>query len=117
MKIRIAAALLALSFTMPAFAEDAIPPAALEQIHLAQRLADLGEARKDPVLMLAAAKLMKTLDDEGAPYGEPVDYKALMEKARAYASESSDLKNVIEDVDAESSKGYYYCPPHRYSCS
>lgn len=123
MKTHFAAALLAVSLSLagaaPALAQDeeAIPPAALEQIHLAQRLADLGEARKDPVLLTAAARLMKTLDKDGAAYGEPIDVKSALDKARSYAGENAELINLIDDIEAETDKGYYYCPPHRYSCS
>ncbi len=54
--------------SMTTFAGDTnkvqgVSPAAVEQMHVINQLIGLGDARKDPILLLAAAKLQKSLSD------------------------------------------------------
>ena len=61
------AAVLVLGFAAPVLAADEQPltPAAVEQIQLAGALARYGEARKDPILLIAAAKIARGVTAEG----------------------------------------------------
>ena len=52
----------------PGLAEDGPSAATIEQLALANKLIALGDARKDPVLLIAAAKLQKSLSTEAAGY-------------------------------------------------
>jgi hypothetical protein len=109
----LAASVLAAGIVLPAFAEDQKPltPAAIEQIQLAGTLARYGEARKDPILLLAAAKIAKGISAEGAPAADKLPtMDELLTQAEEYADGDDLVLGVIGDIKAEQSKGYCYGP-------
>jgi hypothetical protein len=109
----IAASILAVALVVPALAQDqqAPSPAAVEQMQLASTLARYGEARKDPILLLAAAKIAKGFTAEGAPPAEKLPtMDEMLQAAEEYAEGDELVLGVIADIKAEQSKGYCYGP-------
>jgi hypothetical protein len=86
-------------------------PAALEQINLANKLIALGDARKDPLLLIAAAKLQKSLSAE--PAGMPtasVTPQDVLARAKKLSAGQKDMAGLAADVEAMKSKGWdQYC--------
>lgn len=101
----------AFSLAVPSIAAEAPPltPAAAEQIVLAETLARYGEARKDPVLLIAAARIAKGISAEGPAVSAKIPS---VEEMLASAVELSDndevIKAMADDVRATQSKGYCY---------
>ena len=101
-----------LGFTLfSAQAEEAAPapisPAAVEQIILAQKLAALGVARKDPLLLLAAAQLRGSLDQTQVPPAETFDsMDDILASAREFAQGRDDLLGIADDIAAGNSRGW-----------
>jgi hypothetical protein len=109
----VAASVLAVGVMFPALAEEqqAFTPAAIEQIQLADTLARYGEARKDPILLLAAAKIAKGISPDGAPSADKLPtMDELLASAEEYAEGDELVLGVIGDIKAEQSKGYCYGP-------
>ncbi len=91
-------------------AERVLSPAAIEQMDLANKLIALGEARKDPLMLIVAAKLQKTLGQEMASLPKQgMETSAVLESARKYAAGRKDLIGLADDVAAEKSKDCTYC--------
>jgi hypothetical protein len=100
-----------------AFAEDAkksapsLSPAVIEQIDVANKLIALGDARKDPLLLIVAAKLQKTLGAEAASVPmQSVDTKEVLERAKKLSVGNKELIGIADDVAAQKSKGWEYQP-------
>lgn len=94
-------------------ADDAAPaltPATIEQMNLANQLIAMGEARKDPLMLIVAARLQKTLGMD-VPHlpKQGVQTKELLENAKKYAAGRKDLLGLADDVAAEKSKDCTYC--------
>lgn len=88
----------------------ALTPAAIEQMNLANQLIALGEARKDPLLLIVAAKIQKSLGAEApALPKDSTESKTLLDNARKYAAGRKDLIGLVDDVAAEKSKDCTYC--------
>jgi hypothetical protein len=84
-----------------------ISPAAVEQIVLAQKLAAIGAARKDPLLMLAAAQLRGSLDQAPVPAGDKFDsLDEMLAAAREFAQGREDIIGIADDIAAGSSRGW-----------
>lgn len=102
--------------------EQKISPAASEQVMMAEKLAALAEARKDPLLMLAALRMRSTLDDTAMPTPEGFSTtEELAARAKAMAEGDDSLSAVIADVEAEAGRGwdnsgYCYCFGSSCSC-
>jgi len=109
----IAASAVAAALVLPALAQDqtAQSPAVLEQIQLASTLARYAEARQDPILMLAAAKIAKGVDPVGAP---PADSLPTMDEmlsgAETYSNGDELVTKTIGDIQGQQSKAYCYGP-------
>ncbi len=89
-------------------AEGGLTPAVVEQLNLANKLIALGDARKDPVLLIAAAKLQKSLSSEAA--GSPAQSAAtndVLERAKKLSAGRKDLIGLADDVAAQKTKGGY----------
>ncbi|TLS78266.1 hypothetical protein FE236_00460 [Mariprofundus erugo] len=84
-----------------------VSAAAIEQINLANKLAALGEARQDPLLLIAAAKLRKSISDEPVVSGEAANMSTqdMLKRAKALANGRKDLIGLAEDVEMMKSKG------------
>ena len=117
----LAAALLTsgiLGFGPAAIAQDkpALTPGIVEQLDLASTLANYGLERKDPLLLLAAARLMKTITPDGAPSASALGADELIEKAKEIAGPDSEIEALADDIAAESSRGLCYGPGTVYGC-
>lgn len=88
-----------------------LTPAAIEQMDLANKLIALGEARKDPLILIVAAKLQKTVGQEIVNLPKKsMETSAVLESAKKYAAGRKDLIGLADDVAAEKSKDYCkYC--------
>lgn len=89
-------------------AEGGLTPAVVEQMDVANKLIALGDARKDPVLLIAAARLQKSLSAEAA--GNPTEStapNAVLERAKKLAAGRKDLIGLADDVAAQKTKGGY----------
>jgi hypothetical protein len=109
----IAAAIIAGGLIVPAVAQEqkAPTPAEIEQIQLVDTLARYGEARKDPILLLAAAKLAKGVSQEAAPPAKALPtLDDLLKQAEEYGEGDELVAGVIEDIKASQSKAYCYGP-------
>jgi len=88
--------------------ETGLTPAVVEQLDVANKLIALGDARKDPILLIAAAKLQKSLSPEAA--GNPAQSTAtndVLDRAKKLASGRKDLIGLADDVAAQKTKGGY----------
>lgn len=93
--------------------DKTLSPAALEQITIANKLISLGNARKDALLLIAAAHMRANLSDDAiaAPADLPTT-AAVLDNAKKYAGGRPDYLGMIEDIKASKSKG---CSV-RYGC-
>ncbi len=107
----LACAVVAGSLALPALAQGQSPVKIAE---LSARLFEAGQQARDPLLMVAAAKLRKTLapqpTERRAEGGEaaseaPLDWQEMLAEAEALATEDDTLLGLIEDVRAETTKG------------
>lgn len=94
-----------------AFAEDAqtraAPSAAvIEQVDIANKLIALGDARKDPVLLIAAAKLQKSLGAEASSMPtQSTAVSDVLARAKKFSAGRKDIEGIADDVAAQKSKG------------
>ena len=104
-------------------AEDAAP---LKTAELSARLYQIGQATEDPVLIIAAAKLRKSLALEpvarapaepgaAATATAPLAWEAMLDSAAALATDDPGLTRLIEDIRAESDKGMLTGPVYSIS--
>jgi hypothetical protein len=105
------AALLTLALALPVVAE---PLTAVQTAALSARLYAVGVDAADPVLILAAARLRKTINPEAtaraAEGGEagtdaPLGWQEMAEAAADLAEDDEALLGLIEDLRAEGTKG------------
>ena len=105
-------AAMALAISVPALAQNqTTTPAALEQIQLAATFARYGEARQDPILMLAAAKIAKEVSNEGAPAAASLpSMESMLAHATEYADGDPALTSQINELQSAAPKAYCYGP-------
>ena len=105
------AALVTLGLALPVAAEPLTP---VQTAALSARLYAVGTETADPVLMLAAARLRKTINPEAttrtAEGGEagrdaPLGWQAMADAAAELAGDDEALLGLIEDLRAEGTKG------------
>ncbi|WP_299922079.1 hypothetical protein [uncultured Pelagimonas sp.] len=106
MKSFLIAGVLALSTVVSVQAEEAdLTPEAMAQITMSEQLMALGQARGEPVLILAAVRLRATLDGpSAAPNAAFTTHEDMIAAALKLAEGDEALSGVIEDVAAESSR-------------
>ena len=114
-KMLLAAGFLVASI-FPAVADNSqkvLSPAALEQVNIANKLVALGNAKRDALLLIAAAHLRANISDDaiGTPQTVPSTADVLAD-AKKYAGGRKDYLGMIEDIAAAKSKG---CSV-RYGC-
>ena len=86
---------------------EALPPAVVEQLSIANKLIALGDARKDPLLLIAAAKLQKSVGAETSTMPTQSNAsKDVLARARKLAAGNKDLIGLIDDIAAMRSKRY-----------
>jgi hypothetical protein len=102
---------LAFATALPALAEPLTP---VQTAALSARLYAVGVETADPVLILAAARLRKTLAPEpvaraaeegAAGEGEPLGWEAMADAAAELAGDDEALIGLIDDLRAEGTKG------------
>ena len=99
------------AFGLPAMAEDSktsMSPGAQEQLALSDQLIALGRERKDTLLIVAGAHLRSNLtNDPIGDVGAVPEKDALLEEAKTYAGGREDLIGLIDDIEADNSRGCY----------
>ena len=87
--------------------EKALSPAVVQQLDLINRLVALGDARKDPLLLLAAASIQKSLGTDAAVTlpSQSTAPDAILARAKAFSIGRKDLMDLAEDVGAIKAKG------------
>ena len=104
-------AVLALSYALPAFAEE---PSPVKLAELSARVYAAGRAAGDPLLVLSAAKLRKSLApvagdraavDGVAGVGAPLGWEEMLAQATALAAGDEVVLGLIEDARVETTKG------------
>lgn len=102
---------LAAPLATPAAAEA---PSPVKTAELSARLYALGLEGGDPLLILSAAKLRKSLapastdrrpDDGAGGQGAPVTWEDMLDSAAALAGEDEVVAGLIDDIRAETTKG------------
>ncbi len=98
---------LALALPLPAAAEG---PGPLKRLAVSRLLYETGQAERDALLVIAAAKLRKSValspadgaEDAG---GAPLGWEGMLDTAAELAAGDPALAGLIEDVRAEAAKG------------
>lgn len=110
-------ATLSANAAQPGNSTVAATPAQIEQIYLADRLAAYGIAQNDPLLVLAAAKLMQQRSSD-APQSAAtaLNIEQTLAEAERLANGRPDIIAMIEDMRAEGKRGlpadvYCFRPP------
>ena len=119
MKSLVAAGMLATTLPLaPALAQEKQPltPGIVEQLNLASKLTNYGLEREDPFLLLAAARLLSTIDPAAAASQEPISAEELIAKAREMSGDRQSVNLVADDVEEEVSRGLCYGPGTVYGC-
>lgn len=89
-------------------------PAPLETMRTARALFDIGVARQDPLLILAAARLRKSVEpravarspEDRTPLdGSPIGWQEMLAAAAPLIEGDPSLTGVAEDIAAERDKG------------
>ena len=102
------AAGLALAHAGHALAQDtkALTPAMVQQLDLVNRLVALGDAQRDPVLLLAAASLQKSLGSDAVSLPtQSTSPDELVARAKALAGGRAEILALVEQVSAAKPKG------------
>ena len=111
MRRLLSASLVVLALALPAKAETASP---VKLAELSARLYAVGVETGDPVLVLSAARLRKTLAPvatdrapEGgtAAEGAPLSWEEMLATAETLAADDDALLGLIDDARAETTKG------------
>ena len=105
--MRLSLALCAALFAGPSLAETMSP---VKTAELSARLFATGVDLQDPLLILSAAKLRKTLapiaqDPQTAPEDVPLTWQDMLAAAEQLAEGDDTLMGLIDDIRAESTKG------------
>lgn len=91
----------------PSLAEDTPSAGLIEQLALANKLIALGDAHKDPLLLIAAARIQKGLDNQAiTATAADASIRSVLDRARAYAGNRKDLIGLVDDIAAQKSKSY-----------
>ncbi len=86
--------------------DDKLSPAVVQQLDLVNRLVALGDARKDPVLLLAAASIQKSLGTDNATLPtQSTAPDAIIARAKALAAGRKDLVDVADSISGTQAKG------------
>lgn len=102
----------------PAAAEDKpqLTPGIVEQIDLAAKLTNYGIERNDPLLLLAAARLIATVSPDPAAPTPALSATELVEKAKSIAGGKGEITALADQVASEIPRGLCYGPGTVYGC-
>lgn len=102
----------------PAAAEDKpqLTSGIVEQIDLAAKLTNYGVERNDPLLLLAAARLIATVSPDPAAPAPALSATELVEKAKSIAGGKGEISTLADQIAAEIPRGLCYGPGTVYGC-
>ena len=108
----------AASIVAPALAQDnkALTPGIVEQLDLASKLTNYGMERSDPILLLAAARLMTTVAPEGVEAQPAMGAADLIAKAKEMASGNGSVTALADEIESEVSRDLCYGSGTVYGC-
>lgn len=95
--------------------DNELTPGIVEQIDIAAKLTNYGMAREDPLLLLAAAKLLAGLAPEAAASAPAMGLDELVAKAKEFAGDEA-IDAMAESITDESSRGLCHGPGTVYGC-
>lgn len=101
-----------------ALAEDkpALTPGIVEQIDLASKLTNYGVERNDPLLLLAAARLIATVSPDAAASTPALSAEDLIEKAKSIAGGKGEVAALADQIASEIPRGLCYGSGTVYGC-
>ena len=86
--------------------EKGLSPATVQQLELVNRLVALGDARKDPLLLLAAASIQKNMGTDSASLPtQSTAPEEVIARAKAMAGSRKDIAAIADEVGASKPKG------------
>lgn len=85
-----------------------LPPEIINQMVIINKLIALGELRKDPLLLIVAAKLQKTLSAEPVVNVSDVSTNSILGRAKKMAQGRKDIIELADDVLAMRSKDWTF---------
>jgi len=91
-------------------------PGIVEQIDLAAKLTNYGMERNDPVLLLAAARLIATVAPDAAAPATAMSAEDLVAKAKAIAGGKAEVATLADQIASEIPRGLCYGPGTVYGC-
>ena len=102
-----AAAVLAMNAgTALAQDEKGLSPAMVQQLELVNRLVALGDARKDPLLLLAAASIQKNMGTDSASLPtQSTSPDDIVARAKGMAGGRKEITAIADEVSATKPKG------------
>jgi hypothetical protein len=117
-RIALAAGVLAATLTGPALAQEkqALTPGIVEQLDIVSKLTNYGIERKDPLLLLAAARLVTTIAPEAAASTGALGADELIAKAKELGGGKAEIGTLADDIASESSRGLCHGPGTVYGC-
>jgi hypothetical protein len=99
---------LAMAEENTAGAQASAQAAATEQANLINKLIAYGDARHDAVLLLAAAKLQRTLSDTVVPAStQSIKTEDVLERAKLAAKGNKEIAGFADDIKSSKTKDYY----------
>jgi hypothetical protein len=86
--------------------EKGMSPAMIQQLELVNRLVALGDARKDPLLLLAAASIQKSMGTDTATLPtQSTAPEEIIARAKGMAGGRKDIAAIADEVGAAKPKG------------
>lgn len=86
--------------------EKGLSPAMVQQLELVNRLVALGDARKDPLLLLAAASIQKNMGTDSASLPtQSTSPDDIVARAKGMAGGRKEIATIADEVGAAKPKG------------
>ena len=86
--------------------EKGLSPAMVQQLELVNRLVALGDARKDPLLLLAAASIQKNMGTDSASLPtQSTSPDDIVARAKGMAGGRKEIATIADEVSAAKPKG------------
>jgi hypothetical protein len=107
MKSIVLAVVLCAVTSVPSLAQDqeALPPAAMEQVVMSEKLIAMGKARADALLILAAIRIRAALDEASVDIADTLTTRDdALAAAREAAAGQAGILGLIDDLEAEKSR-------------
>lgn len=112
----VAAILAAVVVTSPGQAQETeLTPGIVEQIDIAAKLTNYGMERQDPLLLLAAARVLSALTPDAAAGASAMSTEELLAKAKELASDDA-IGALADTISDEATRGLCHGPGTVYGC-